>query len=127
MNIWCEVFIISMIVPSLIFIAGRSWMVKPPKNINPIYGYRTMMSMKNENTWTFAHKYIGRIWAVAGKIMLFVSLAVMILVSKRSEDTITNAAIVLLLIQTAVIVLSIIPTEIALRKKFDKYGILRQE
>lgn len=102
-------------------------MVKPPKNINPIYGYRTMMSMKNENTWIFAHKYIGRIWAVAGKIMLFGTLAVMILVSKRSEDTITNAAIVLLLIQTAVIVLSIIPTEIALRKKFDKYGILRQE
>lgn len=127
MNVWCEVFIISMIVPSLIFIAGRSWMVKPPKNINPIYGYRTMMSMKNENTWIFAHKYIGRIWAVAGKIMLFGTLAVMILVSKRGEDTITNAAIVLLLIQTAVIVLSIIPTEIALRKKFDKYGILRQE
>ncbi len=38
----------------------------PPKNINPISGYRTKFSMKNQKTWDEAQKYsskkTGNIW-----------------------------------------------------------------
>lgn len=29
----------------------------PPKNINSLYGYRTVKSMKNKSNWDFAQKY----------------------------------------------------------------------
>ena len=33
-----------------------------PKEINDIFGYRTRMSMLNEDTWQFAHHYAGKLW-----------------------------------------------------------------
>lgn len=45
-------------------------MKKAPKEINAVFGYRTTMSMKNKDTWEFAHKYCDRIWYVCGCIML---------------------------------------------------------
>lgn len=31
----------------------------PPKNISSFYGYRTVMSMKNHDTWDESQKYAG--------------------------------------------------------------------
>ena len=36
-------------------------MKKAPKEINSVFGYRTSMSMKNKDTWEFAHKYCGKV------------------------------------------------------------------
>ena len=33
-----------------------------------IFGYRTSMSMKNKDTWEFAHKYCGKVWYVCGMV-----------------------------------------------------------
>ena len=32
----------------------------PPKKINPLYGYRTLASMRNEEAWQFAQKLGAR-------------------------------------------------------------------
>jgi len=42
----------------------------PPKSINAIYGYRTARSMKNDETWKFAHDCCGRLWFKLGFILL---------------------------------------------------------
>lgn len=41
---------------------GRLFQKNPPQEINSLYGYRTARSMKNRETWDFAHHYIGRLW-----------------------------------------------------------------
>lgn len=43
---------------------------RPPKKINSFYGYRTAMSMKNRETWEFAHKHCGKLWSAWGCIAL---------------------------------------------------------
>ena len=46
-------------------------MKKAPDSINPVFGYRTTMSMKNRDTWEFAHQYCGKLWWILG-IMIVV-------------------------------------------------------
>lgn len=46
-----------LIVGPLIWLFGYIFKTHPPKKINPIYGYRTPMSMKNEHTWKVANEY----------------------------------------------------------------------
>ena len=38
------------------------------------------MSMKNKDTWEFAHKYCGKVWYVCGMVMLPITVIFMLLV-----------------------------------------------
>ena len=105
---------------------GWSFTKKPPKNINSLYGYRTSMSMKNQNTWEFAHRICGRVWCVVGCVML--PLAVLAWTRTRScsvgEAAVWNVGIEAL--EAVALILTIIPVEWALNKAFDKSGVRRQ-
>ena len=92
------------------------------KEINAFYGYRTSMSMKNADTWAYAHRYCGKIWYICGWVLLIPSVVLMLLVLGRDEDTVGNTGLILCLGQIVPLLLSIIPTERALRKNFDKKG-----
>jgi uncharacterized membrane protein len=114
------VFLLSMalLLPLLMIIIGRLWQNNPPKEVNSFYGYRTTRSMKSKETWDFAHRYYGRIWLITGIVLTPLTLFGMFLL--RSDYEVVS--IILLLIQTLVITLEIIPTEAALKKNFDEYG-----
>lgn len=115
-------FIFNLLIPVLMIIFGRIMYKHAPKSINGVYGYRTSMSMKNEDTWKFAHDYCGKLWYKLGLIMLLPSVLVQLPFMKSSTDTVGNVTLVLESIQICVMIGSIVPTELALRKTFDKYG-----
>ena len=52
--------IMDLLLPFTMIGFGRYFMKKAPKEINSVFGYRTSMSMKNKDTWEFAHKYCGK-------------------------------------------------------------------
>ena len=122
MGFWVAMFIFNLLVPLLMVVFGRIMYKHAPKSINGVYGYRTSMSMKNEDTWKFAHDYCGRLWYKIGLIMLIPSVLVQLPFVKSSTDTIGIMTVVLETVQICVMIASIFPTERALRKKFDKYG-----
>jgi uncharacterized membrane protein len=45
-----------------------------PKSINPIIGYRTKRSMKNESNWNFAQIYFTRNWILLLPIIYFTQI-----------------------------------------------------
>lgn len=104
----------TLIVPMLMLGTGVLWKKHPPQKINWVYGYRTRMSMKNEDTWKFAHSFHAKIWVWVGAILFVVSLILMIVFRESYE----KATAWIMFTQLALLILSIIPTEIALRKKF---------
>lgn len=122
MGFWIAMFVCNLLVPLLMVIFGRIMYKHAPKSINGIYGYRTSMSMKNEDTWKFAHDYCGKLWYKLGLVMLLPSVLVQLPFIKSSTDTVGNMTLVLEFIQICVMIGSIVPTELALRKTFDKYG-----
>ena len=86
------------------------------------FGYRTPMAMKNRDTWEFAHRHFGRTWYITGLIMLVVSLGVMIYVRAEGTERIGTIGGVFSMIQCLVMLAVIFPTEVALRRTFDRDG-----
>ena len=111
MGFWIFMLIMDLLIPFTMIGFGKMFLKKAPDQINYVFGYRTSMSMKNQDTWVFAHHYCGKIWYI-----------VLLLVMGKSNDAIGNVGGILCVFQMIPLVGSIIPTEIALRKNFDKYG-----
>ena len=77
--------------------------------------------MKNRDTWEFAHRYCGRVWQRCGWVLLGVAILVM---AAAGNDVSRISALGggLCLVQLAVLVGSILPTERALKRTFDEHG-----
>ena len=107
-----------LLLPFLMLLFGW-WMYKrAPKDINGAFGYRTRRSMKNEETWKFAHTYCGRVWLITGAILLVVSAAAALLPRFASAQAAQSLCGKMTMAQCAVMVLTIPITENALKKQF---------
>lgn len=115
-------FIVTMLVPLIMIIFGARFEKKAPKEINAVFGYRTTMSMKNKETWQFAHKYIGRLWKMCGWLVLLISAVVIIVSYGKDIAAVSIIGGITCAVQIIVMLCTIIPTEIALKKNFDEYG-----
>lgn len=116
---WWFMFVCDLLTPILMIVAGNMMWKHAPKKINGIIGYRTSRSMKNIETWKFAQDYCGRLWRKIGWIMLIPSLVVHIPFYRSSDNVIGTAGAILCTMQCAVLILSIFPTERALKRNFN--------
>ena len=119
---WIFMLIMDLLVPCTMIGFGKLFLNKAPKNINYTFGYRTTMSMKNQDTWQFAHKYCGKLWFRLGLILLPLSTIPLLFVLGKEIETIATVGTVICFAQIVPLLGSIIPTEIALKKVFDKSG-----
>ena len=122
MGFWIYMFIMALLMPVTLLLFGLYFRNKAPKNINIVFGYRTSRSMKNMDTWRFAHRFCGRIWIVGGCASLPLAIISMLLVIGNGENTIGYVGASWLFLPLILIVISIILTENALKKKFDSFG-----
>lgn len=127
MGFWLFMLVMDLLFPATMIGIGKSFQKAAPKDINSIYGYRTAMSMKNRDTWEFAHHHCGRLWFRLGLILLPVNLIPMLLVIWESRELVNIVGSVLCAIDTVVFIVSIFPTEAALRKTFDQDGNRREK
>lgn len=126
MGFWFFMLIMNLLLPFTMIGFGKHFMKKAPKEINAVFGYRTTMSMKNKDTWEFAHKYCGRIWYVCGCTMLPLTILPMLFPIGKSENLTGTVGTILISLQLIPWIGAIIPTELALRKRFDKDGNEKQ-
>lgn len=96
-----------------------------PEKINGVLGYRTSRSMKNMDTWRFAHEYCGRLWWKTGWIILLVSALVQIPFVHSSENKIGIIGTVICTVQCIILIASVFKTESALKKTFTQDGTRR--
>lgn len=122
MGFWFFMLSTVLFIPAIMIICGRYFAKKAPDNINYLFGYRTNLSMKNEETWEFAHKYIGKIWYKWGGAMLLISATVFIAVLGEDKDTVGTIGSVITTAQLVPVLFSIFLTEKALKQNFDSEG-----
>ena len=65
MGFWIFMLIMDLLIPFTMIGFGKMFLKKAPDQINYVFGYRTSMSMKNQDTWVFAHHYCGKIWYIS--------------------------------------------------------------
>ncbi len=122
MAFWIFMMIMDLLLPVTMIGFGRYFMKKAPNEINAVFGYRTSMSMKNKDTWEFAHKYCGKIWYVCGLAMLPITVMFMLLAIGKNENYVGTVGGIICGVQLIPLIGSIFQTEIALKKNFDKHG-----
>lgn len=111
-----------LLVPATMIGFGSYFRKNAPKEINSTFGYRTTRSMKNRDTWEFAHNCCGKLWQRIGIALAPATIIAMLFSLGRSIDDIGRYGTVIIAIQTAVMIASIFPVESALKKTFDEYG-----
>lgn len=124
-TVWIFLLIMDLIIPSVMIGFGSYFFKKPPKNINSIFGYRTAMSMKNRETWEFAHHYCGKIWRITGWVIFIVTIIPVIFMFGKEADIVGIYGGIICAVQLIPLVASIIPVELALKKNFDENGFRR--
>ena len=122
---WIFMLLMDLLTPLTMIGFGRSFMTKAPEKINTVFGYRTTMSMKNKDTWEFAHKFFGRLWFWCGLALLPVAVIPLLFVLNSSLDTIGAVGGIVCMIELVPLAGSIFPTEAALKKTFDRNGSRR--
>lgn len=122
MGFWLFLLICNMLIPVIMIVFGKVFENNAPKKINHFCGYRTTMSMKNQDTWEFAHKYCGTVWKKVGLIMSVATLILTVVAFSLSEDMQGIVCSMIVTVQTIILIGSIFPVEKALKKNFDKDG-----
>ena len=122
MGFWIFMLIMDLLIPFTMVGFGKYFIKKAPKEINAVFGYRTPMSMKNKETWEFAHHYCGKVWLIMGYIILILSVISMLFVIGKDENAVGTFGGVLCGIQIVFLIASIFFTERALKNNFDEHG-----
>ena len=124
---WLFMLLVDLLIPFLMIGFGRSFSKKAPDKINSLFGYRTQRSMKNRETWDYAHHYIGKLWFISGLILLPLSVIPLICVFGTNAELIGTVGGIVIAPQFVPFIGAIIPTERALKKNFDPYGRRRNK
>lgn len=119
---WLAMFICNLLIPVIMILAGYMMYKHTPKEINVVYGYRTSRSMKNEETWKFAHDCCGRLWFKLGFILIIPTIVAMLPFAKSNETVVGIVTLIVISFQVIVLIGSIFPVESALKKNFDDNG-----
>lgn len=122
-------FVMNLLIPLVMIIYGRIFEKKPPKIARSkfAFGYRTVMSMRNEETWEYAHRFFGKLWFRFGIAVGLISIIVLFFFIGKDKDTVGFAGMIICYVQLVAMLLPVIPTELALRRRFDKYGNRRDK
>lgn len=122
---WWIMLACDLIIPITMIISGIIMQKHCPKHINGLLGYRTTRSMKNMDTWKFAHDFCGRLWWKIGAVMLLLSVAVHIPFYHSDETTLGIVELVVMTIQCIALIVPIFLTEKALKNTFNPDGTER--
>lgn len=126
MGFWIFMLVMVVLIPLVMIIFGAIFLNRSPKKINFFFGYRTALSMKNKDTWDYAHKLVGKIWLILGAITLIISIIPMLFVIGKDDNLIGILGTLLVMGELVPLFISIIPVEIGLNRKFDKNGNIKE-
>jgi len=122
MAFWIFMTSMLLMLPITMAIFGRIFMHRPPKEINSLYGYRTSRSMKNQETWIYAHNYCGLLWTKIGRFVLICTILPMVIIIGKSNKFVGKVGGVIVIVQLFILIGSIFQVEKALKRTFDKNG-----
>ena len=126
MGFWIFMFCCDLLIPLVMIFAGRMMQYHPPREINFVLGYRTARSMKNRETWVFAHRECGRLWQRWGWVELIATVVLMLLFLGEKTESVGIFGGILCLLQIVPLLVSIFVVEKKLQAAFDENGVHRR-
>jgi len=119
---WIFMLCVNLLIPACMVGFGTLFAKGAPADINAFFGYRSAMSMKNKDTWDFAHRHNGRLWRKTGLYMTIGSVAAMLPAVGQGVGFVGVYGMVVCVLQLVIMIASVFLTERALKQTFDKDG-----
>lgn len=115
-------------MPVVMLTCGGWFVTSPPDDINGLVGYKTRMSVKNGDTWAYAHRVSGICWIVGGILSLICSFALAyLLISGQAEgDSCYYVLMAVQGIQLFLLLAAIPITEHMLKRRFNPDGTYKR-
>lgn len=107
--------IMASIIPVCMVVCGALWTHAAPSDRFGASGFKTRRAQASEESWSFAHKHLGRILILLGITLVVFSIAAILTIDQSPYITL----LVVEGIQVAAFACAGIETEFALRKNFD--------
>ena len=107
MGFWFFMLAMNLIIPLSMIFLGKYFSKHAPGQINMLFGYRTARSMKNQDTWQFAHHYFGKLWFKMGLWLLVLTVAAMLPGLGKDADAVGKLGGLLCLAQLPVMLYTI--------------------
>ncbi len=125
MALWIAMLVLVLLPPLVMLAVGCGYLVHPPKYFSRLWGYRTAMAKRSRDTWRFAQRFFGKICCWVSPAVLAASAVGMALFFGRSVLAVLLFSCILLAAQGVIFCSLIIPTEVALRRVYNKSGRIR--
>lgn len=123
LGMWLFMLVCNLLIPAVVIWYGRRFQANPPREPNAWFGYRTNRSMKNQDTWDFAQRKMGEVWGRWGFVMLPLAVLAQALTLLAPDlGSMCLWSTLITAVEAALLLLSMIPVERALKKTFDKNG-----
>ena len=122
MGEWTAMLATALVLPALMTGVGWSFLRRPPRRVNKLYGFRTRRARASQEAWDFAHRLCGQLWLRWGPALGAVSLLAMVPTVGREIGAVSNWTLALLVVQCLVLCLSTVPVNRALKRNFDRRG-----
>lgn len=122
MKFWLFFLFFNLIFPALMILMGIYFYRRRNSKITIYSGYRTVMSMKNNETWKFAHEYSGKLFKNLGISAFVITLFIHLGFINSKKNIIFTEAIIMYIVQMIIIILSLLLIEFQLKKNFDQDG-----
>ena len=106
-------FNICLFVGLIFVFAGFVMFQFPPKNINYLYGYKTISSMKSQEPWNFAQRFSAEELMKLGAFLTFSSLLALIINFEEAVNLLIGLSLVIV-----IVVILFLRVENAIKKKF---------
>ena len=119
MGFWLFMLLFVLLIPLTMIYFGRRFFREPPASINAAFGYRSTMSMKNQETWKLAHTVCGRYWYCCGWILLPISAIPLLFVIGERAETVGFLGGAVCIAQLVLLAGTVVLTERALKRRFD--------
>ena len=122
MAFWLFMLIMNLLIPFTMIGFGFYFQKHPPKEINDLFGYRTSLYRKNEDTWKTAHVQFGRVWLIWGWVSAAFSFPCMLLLYGKSDTVCGIYGVILCFLQCIVLLFTLFIVERRLHRIFHKDG-----
>ena len=122
MKFWIYMTFMAIIVPLVLLGVGLYYTKCPPEKIYTDFGYKTPLTLKNDDIWAFAHQCCGKTWIKLGLIMIPISIAIMVIPLFISEDAMSIFSVALFALQCVAVFFSFRRVKATILTVFDENG-----
>ena len=119
-------WLLMLVGPVLMLLLGLMYYTKPPAEANFSWGFRTYFGMGSKAAWDYAQRLAGMIWSALGAFMGAAMLIMCVIFIGKNPAQIAFMALVCMIVQASLTVLSWAAVTIMVTVNYDKQGQLRK-